>query len=103
MTGIFQQGGLFFGITQTGDFEFNSWSDVWYAVTTRNHPLEKYAQYILGKRKGNDDPNRFERIRVSFDVSPPIVETVYDKSLAWAGIMFAAVILWIFFLSFLGG
>ena len=103
MTGLFQRYGPFFGVTHFGDFEFTSWDDVWCAINTHGHPLSKYARYIQSRRKGNDNPSLLERIRVSLDSTPPIVEKVYDRSLCWLIVMICAVVFWSFIISILFG
>jgi len=81
--GIFGRYGLQFGNTFTGSFEFESWRDLWTACTTPHHPLEEWRELILSKRRLFENLRWYERARVSFDATPPIVERIYERSMAW--------------------
>jgi hypothetical protein len=43
------------------------------------------------------------KIRISLDVSPPIVETVFPRWFGWTGIVAFGFIFWCFVVTFIGG
>jgi hypothetical protein len=95
---IYLPGGEFFGYVGDGEFMFRSWKDVWKAVTTINHPLAEYAGRVMSVRRFIH-PHAFQRIRVSFDTTPPVVETVYPRWLGWGIIIMFGLVFWTGFFS----
>jgi len=73
----FYPGGTLYG-SQSNDFEFDGWPELYRAMTTDGHPLQKYQSWINAQRR-RIKPNA--HIRVSFDLEPPIVEEVWPKDL----------------------
>ena len=95
MHDMFARGGICFGLNQSGDFVFRSWHDVWCAVQTTGNPLQRWSKEILARRKFAPQLSNLERIRISLDANPPVVEVIYAQTVGWVGSAIVGLALWV--------
>ena len=94
----FGRGEILFGL-DGADYLFSSWGDVWVALNTPGHFLQRHAEQILAYRQIVQNIGKAEQLRVSFDASPPIVEVVYRPNVARMGSTLVSLALWALILS----